>query len=374
MKDVRLAVDLGTTTIDMCLVDELGQIISQRNIKNRQSLYGSDVINRILTTVRDAKYIQIMKEIVVEDIVSNLMSMLYDSGFSDEAIKYVVICGNTTMISILLEYDMSTMGQSPFETKLKQSVCAEFKDIFGEKLNINCPVILSGCVSAFIGGDIISGMLYLSKEYNSFGVNDNSLLIDLGTNGEMVFNNHGKLLATSAACGPAFEGSLKKKGIYGSTLIDAISLGIKSGNISREGILSDKYIDNGINISNILIDSELLRDIMSAKAAIRTGIDFLIRESKIDYHEIDNVYVAGGFGKYLNINNAIDIGLLPSCLSDKIKVVGNTSLFGAIMLLRDNTLINEFDTYTKDKVLVLQLANEAGYQNCIIDNMCFKRM
>ena len=373
MKNIKLAIDLGTTTIDMSLLDATGNVIQNKSIKNRQSLYGSDVINRILTAVRDDKYLKIMKDIVIEDISKELIDMFKEADISGEDINNAIICGNTTMISILLEYNLEALGYAPFETKLKNSIHTEFKRIFGEKLGINCPLVLSGCVSAFIGGDIISGLIYLKNTYDCFKDTDVSILIDLGTNGEMVVGKHGRLYATSTACGPAFEGSLKKQGVYGSSLIDAISLGIRTGNISEAGILKDAYIEKGINISGIHIYAEMLRDIMSANAAIRTGIDFLLKESNTELSDIDNVYIAGGFGEHLNIKSAIDIGLIHFELHEKIKIVGNTSLYGAAMMISNNALIKDMDEYTEDKVLVLQLANNKEYQESLINNMCFKR-
>lgn len=373
MKNIKLAVDLGTTSIDMCLLSFEGDVVAQRSIKNRQSLYGRDVINRILSTVRDNKFLKIMKDMVLDDIVASIGEMLIDISADERDITYGCICGNTTMISILLEYDITTMGYYPFKTVLKESVETGAVNIFGNKIKNDFPLILSGCASAFIGGDIISGILYLKNTHNCFNDKDVSLLVDLGTNGEMVINNKGMLLATSTACGPAFEGSLKKQGVYGSSLIDSIVLGVKSGNISSFGILKDEYLNDGLRISNICITSDILREILSAKAAIRTGIDYLIKESNIAFDEIENLFIAGGFGKFLNINNALQIGLLPACLCSKIKVVGNTSLLGATLLLKDSSYIHDMDTYTKDKITVLQLADKTDYQNNLLNNMCFVR-
>ncbi len=373
MKDIKLAIDLGTTTIDMCLIDASENIISQRSIKNRQSLYGGDVINRILTTVRDSKYIKIMKDMVLDDMAENINSMLTLTGIDSRAVTGSLICGNATMISILLEYNLKSMGEYPFETNLKGACSMDFSELFSHRTNIKCPLILSGCVSAFIGGDIISGIIYLKDKFNAFGFNDNSLFIDLGTNGEMVINAKGKLYATSASCGPAFESAIKKQNAYGTSLIDAIALGVKSKNISINGILTDEYLVKGINISGININSSILEDILSAKAAIRTGIDYLLEEANINYENLDNVFIAGGFGQYLSIENAVYIGMLPEGNYNNTRIVGNTSLMGACRLLVHDAPINKMNGYTNENIKVLQLAKRKDYQDRLINNMFLKR-
>lgn len=373
MKDIKIAIDLGTTTIDMCLLNDLGELLSSKSIKNRQSLYGSDVINRILTATRDDKYIKIMKTMVLDDISESISAMLKECNIPVSCVGACCICGNTTMISILMEYSLEKMGVYPFETLLNKSISLKFKDLFEQRLDIDCSVILSGCVSAFIGGDIIAGIIYINDNYKAFDKTDISLLIDLGTNGEMVINNKGRLIATSTACGPAFEGSVKKQGVYGSTLIDAIVLGLKTKKISADGIISDEYIDKGINISGVHINADILREILSAKAAIRTGIDYLIQECNITCEDIDNVFIAGGFGQYLNIDNSVYIGMLPEKLSSKLKVCGNTSLKGASLIVCDRTYVDVMDSYTKENINVIQLADKSNYQESLINNMCFKR-
>ena len=139
MKNIKLAVDLGTTSIDMCLLSFEGDVVAQRSIKNRQSLYGRDVINRILSTVRDNKFLKIMKDMVLDDIVASIGEMLIDISADERDITYGCICGNTTMISILLEYDITTMGYYPFKTVLKECVETGAVNIFGNKIKNDFP-------------------------------------------------------------------------------------------------------------------------------------------------------------------------------------------------------------------------------------------
>ncbi|MBQ9610023.1 MAG: DUF4445 domain-containing protein [Lachnospiraceae bacterium] len=368
---IKLAVDVGTTNINMAFYDtDKESVVAYTDMPNRQSLYGRDVINRILTATRDKKFLSVMKDMVVSDIVDAIVNTSKEYDFKADDISAVCLSGNTTMISILLEYDIESLGVSPYKHILDKSVITSAKELFKDKCVVkpDCKVILTGCVSAFIGGDILSGILYLrlSNKYNS-------LLIDLGTNGEIVLNVKGKMYATSAACGPAFEMSLKRQGVYGSSAIDAVALGVKAKIISKEGSLKEEYLESGAKIGNVHLTSDTVREILLAKAAIATGIEGLTDAAKISYDEVDNIYIAGCFGNYLNIDNAVYIGLIPKAFKDKVNVIGNSSLKGALTILNDNELIDEIDLL-KEKIEVVQLVNIADYQDRLLKNMFFKEV
>ncbi|MBR1816369.1 MAG: DUF4445 domain-containing protein [Lachnospiraceae bacterium] len=371
---IELAVDVGTTNINMAFYDtDKDSVIAYYDMPNRQSLYGRDVINRILTVTRDKKFLSVMKDMVVSDMAEAILSVSKENGFSADDISLICLSGNTTMISILLEYDIESLGISPYEHILDKSVITSAEELFRDKCMVkpDCKIILTGCVSAFIGGDILSGVMYL-KSFN-FDYKYNSLLIDLGTNGELVLNAKGKLFATSAACGPAFEMSLKRQGVYGSSAIDAVALGVKAGLISKEGSLKEDYLENGAKIGNVHLTSDTIREILLAKAAIVTGIEGLIDRAQISYDEVDNIYIAGCFGNYLNMDNAVYIGLIPKNFKDKVSVIGNSSLKGALMLLNNYKLIDEMDLLS-DKIEVLQLVNMENYQDMLLKNMILREV
>ena len=311
----------------------------------------------------------------MEDLAQALTEMIdtLDETLADASVNMMCICGNTTMISILLEYDLDGLGEYPFTHKLTNSVRCMTDEIFGESFPVSCEVILSGCASAFIGGDILSGLVHLGnvREY-LFDDEHTSLLLDFGTNGEMVLNHKGNYYATSTACGPAFEGCTRKQHVYGSGTIDALALGIKTGNISRDGVLGPAYFDRGLDIQGVHLDMDIIRQILPAKAAIYTGISFLLEEAGVGTDDIDKVYLAGGFGFYLNVRSAIDIGLLPKAFCNKTITVGNTSLLGACDILRSVDDYNRLESYTEqDTIKVLQLAEREQYQNRLLENMSF---
>ena len=371
---IKIAVDLGTTNIDMAFFDsEKGEVIREKSFHNRQSLYGSDVINRINTIKRDKVFIGKLKALAWDDISDAIDEFIEKYNYSYNDIEKICLSGNTTMISILLEYDISDMGESPYNTILKKSIVIDSMSLFGEDCKLDCEVILTGCVSAFIGGDILSGLIWLDDDNDFLDDKAVNLLVDLGTNGEMVLNCKGELLAASAACGPAFEASLKKQGVYGSSALDAIALLVSSGKLSENGSLQDEYIENGVNINNIHITSDIIREILLAKAAISSCIENLYKKAQIDYEDTDKVYISGGFGSYLNIDNAIRIGIIPKAFKDKTVISGNTSLKGALELLKDNTLTDKADSL-REKTEVLLLADEEGYDKSLINNMFFKEL
>lgn len=375
MKKVKFAVDLGTTTIDTCLIDGAdGRRLAERSFRNRQALYGSDVINRIMTVSRDKSYLVILKDMVCRDLQDVLDEMLCRCGENAEAVDMICICGNTTMVSILLGYDIEPLGRFPFETELSGNTTKASDDFFSLE-GLSCPVLLSGCASAFIGGDILAGIVYLNaKQTGGFGIgNDTKLLLDLGTNGEMVLYAKGQYYAASTACGPAFEGCMRRQNVAGSSVIDVISLAVRANRISRDGVIREPYFEKGLDIQGIHIDMDILRQIMLAKAAICAGITCLAEAAEISLTEIKSVYLAGGFGFYLNTENAVEIGLLPSCLLNCITVVGNTSLGGAVCMLTAEEAAEEVNRLSGGMIQVLSLAVLPSYQQQLVDNMNLAR-
>ncbi|MGN0389221.1 MAG: ASKHA domain-containing protein [Wujia sp.] len=387
MKHIYMAVDLGTTMIDSCIMDaENGDIISRRSMKNPQRLYGSDVINRILTVKRDIAFLVTLREQAVLALRQSLLEMLSDrekcvahtpEEHENVRLDGISIAGNTTMISILLGLDVSDMGEAPFPTALHESVILSYNELFSEEdiasfaedypelFSEDCTVYLTGCSSAFLGGDVLSGVLYLEKCMLS-QVPKRYLFLDLGTNGEMVLKDNDRYFATSTACGPAFEGCARKQHAYGNSLLEAIALGRRLEKIDANGALSDEYLESGIVIHGIQITSEILQAIMLAKAAVYAGIICLIRAAGLSVSDIEQVYIAGGFGFYMNPQDAVSLGMLPREFLSRIVVVGNTSLLGAERLLTDEKASIQFEDY-RTKLHVLNLANTEGFQDCLMD-------
>lgn len=300
-----VAVDLGTTTIGMYLInavtgEQMGVFVSL----NPQQIHGADVISRISNANAGKK--EELQALITETIESGVKKLV-----KERTPKLIVISGNTVMGHLLMGYDVESLGVYPFKAEhLEQAETA----ICGIK------TILMPGISAFIGGDVVSGLYTLgfkdSKEV--------SLLIDLGTNAEMVIGNCDRMLALSAAAGPAFD-----QKVYGSQLIKAVAQILTEEKADRTGCLAEEYFELGCIAGRTLVKQEEIRELQKAKAAVAAGITLLAREYGVQLSEIRKVYIAGGLGFYLDLDAAVEIGLFPKEFAGKMEAVGNTSLEGA---------------------------------------------
>lgn len=300
-----VAVDLGTTTIGMYLInavtgEQMGVFVSL----NPQQIHGADVISRISNANAGKK--EELQALITQTIESGVKKLV-----KERTPKLIVISGNTVMGHLLMGYDVESLGVYPFKAEhLEQAETA----ICGIK------TILMPGISAFIGGDVVSGLYTLgfkdSKEV--------SLLIDLGTNAEMVIGNCDRMLALSAAAGPAFD-----QKVYGSQLIKAVAQILTEEKADRTGCLAEEYFELGCIAGRTLVKQEEIRELQKAKAAVAAGIALLAREYGVELQDISKVYIAGGLGFYLDLDAAVEIGLFPKEFAGKMEAVGNTSLEGA---------------------------------------------
>lgn len=276
-------------------------------------------------------------------------------------------------------YPVETLGKSPF---MPMHIKRDGLDWLG------APAVLVPGISAFVGGDIVSG-LYACGLCGHQG-NGKWLFLDLGTNAEMVMGNGDRIAATAAAAGPAFEGR-GGEGIAGAERISAIAALLDQGIVDETGLMADPYFETGIERIikregrtgiKVKICQEDIRDIQMAKAAIRAGIHFLMEHLAVEgYEEIERVYIAGGFGFYLDKKAAARIGLIPYEWAEKAKTVGNTSLAGVRLLERERVKqgggnILEWDVWDDlerfaGKAEVFQLAEEPGFDKVYVDFMNF---
>ncbi len=371
---IAAAVDIGTTTIAMQMIEaKTGRILDTYTCLNPQRSYGTDVISRIQAgTAGDG---EILQQLVREALLSGIGKMADRIGNgSRQSLKYIIISANTTMGHLLMGYPVETLGKSPFmpiEIKTVKTGCLE-----------PLAILLPG-ISAFVGGDIVSGLYacgLLQQEGSGIW-----LFLDLGTNAEMVMGNGNRLVCTAAAAGSAFEGR-GGCGATGAERIAAIARLLEKGIVDGTGLLQEPYFETGIEVETgrggkIRILKEDVRDIQMAKAAVRAGIHFLLEHLKVEgYEEIEKVYIAGGFGFYLDKMAAAKIGLIPFELTDKIELVGNTSLAGARLaareLLKDDTgadagLMSWLEN-AAGKAEVFQLAEEASFERVYVDYMGFE--
>ncbi len=300
-----VAVDLGTTTIGMYLINALtGEQMGVFVSLNPQQLHGADVISRISNANAGKK--EELQALVLEAVENGVKKLI-----KERIPKLIVISGNTVMGHLLMGYDVSTIGIYPFKAEnLEQA----------ETTVCGVKTILMPGVSAFIGGDIVSGLYTLGFKDEK----EIAMLIDLGTNAEMVIGNCDKMLALSAAAGPAFD-----QKVYGSQLIKAVAQILKEEKADRTGCLAEEYFELGCIAGRTLVKQEEIRELQKAKAAVAAGITLLASEYGVGLSQIDKVYIAGGLGYYLDLDAAVEIGLFPKEFAGKMEAVGNTSLEGA---------------------------------------------
>lgn len=396
-----IAIDIGTTTIAAQLVNlSSGQILGTQTALNNQRAYGADVISRILAATRGKD--RAMTASIRQDL-SNLMEQLcMDNFVKMEQITKVVIAGNTTMIHLLMEYPCDGLGRVPFTPYEIGTIHVLSQDLFSDD-RLKAEVWICPGISAFVGADITSGMCALMMGKSE----EICLLVDLGTNGEMALGNKDKLLVTSTAAGPAFEGGNitygigsipgaicnaelendklviktiqdeKPTGICGTGVIEIVAALVKRRVIDETGLLDDMWFEDGYPVAigcngeHIVLTQEDIREIQLAKAAVRGGIETLLYRYGITAEQVDRVYIAGGFGYALDYEKAAQIGMFPTEFSGKVQAVGNSSLGGAVKILLDADAINEAEKIA-DLAEKVDLASDAIFQNAYIDAMSFE--
>lgn len=375
--EYQIAIDLGSTTLAFQVIEmSNGNIIHTVTMLNSQRKFGADVLTRIRASVDGKK--DELQQCAWRDLMAGISQLQKECKIESEQIREIVIAGNTTMIHLLQGYDCSGLGVYPFlpvnlgfiKTSLKTLGMVEYESNMVAENEKNTPnvTILPG-ISAFVGGDIISG-LYALDFANRDEIN---LLVDLGTNGEMVLGNKDKLIAASVAAGPAFE---RGAVIWGSDVIDITTRLLKEGIVDETGLLIDEYFENGFPVSQtvdgkqIVFTQQDIRKLQLAKAAVRAGIETLIEEYGISVEQIDKVYLAGGFGYYLDAKKAAFIGMIPEEVTDKAESIGNSSLSGCVKYLRNKDAEEQIQKIVS-VVEHLELANNDNFQKKYVKNMSF---
>lgn len=306
--DYLAAVDIGTTTVAMQLRSlQDGSILDTFTCLNPQGKYGADVLSRI-----EAAGNPQIKEAMCREIREVLQMGITRFGKTRE----IVIAANTTMVHLLMDLDVSLLGQYPFQPETLSELRT---NLFG------IPAVILPGISAFVGADIFAGIYALSMHKRQ----EITLLLDLGTNGEMVLGNRERLLATATAAGPAFEGNAD---CYGTDLMALAARLLDEGLLDETGLLADPYFEEGIDIGGVRLTQNYVRQLQMAKAAICTGIRILCEKYGLQtLSQIDKVFLAGGMGYYLSPKAAARIGLLPAELAGKTIAVGNAALEGAFL-------------------------------------------
>ncbi len=394
MNNFGIALDVGTTTVVTELVNlATGEVLGSSGTYNKQISYGEDVITRIVFACTKNGLTPLNKAIL-ENINHLIEQLVSENNISKEQITGIVAAGNPTMIHLLLRLNPCNIRLEPYIPSSNIYTPLRASDI-GIDILPQAVIICMPGVSSYVGGDITSGIL-------SSGINNSSqisALLDLGTNGEITIGNNDWLVCCSASAGPAFEGGglrcgmrattgaiqevtiedgelkfstiggTKARGICGSGLIDLIAELFQNKIIDptgkfqkdsqnprireREGesefILA--FADKSDTGEDIVFTESDIANIIKSKAAVFAAEKLLLESAGMSAQKLDHIFVAGGFGNYLDIKRAITIGMLPDIAIEKIQFIGNSSLSGARMALlsthalKEATLIAKKMTY-----------------------------
>ncbi|WPX09179.1 ASKHA domain-containing protein [Anaerocellum danielii] len=406
-----LAVDIGTTTVVCYLVDLVQKrIVDCYSFVNPQKKFGADVISRIDFAREKEEGLFILQNEIIKALNGAIQILTGKNSISKHDILRIVFVGNPTMLHLLLGVDPQTIAISPFVPVFTENIYAKPDDL-GLEINPAGTIEILNSISAYIGADIVAGILS-TKMHKSAKI---SLLLDLGTNGEMVLGSSSFMLACSTAAGPAFEGvniscgmgavegaidSVKIEsgkvyfttigekqpaGICGSGIVDVIAYMLKEGIIDETGRFCDEndayksYMKevNGQQAffitDSVYITQKDVREIQLAKAAISAGIKTIIKHAKITEDDIENVYLAGGFGNYINPWSAVEIGIIPKKLKNKIIPVGNSAVAGAVLVLLSGKMAHESQEIGR-KVKYIELSNSQDFNQFFADSMSFENI
>ena len=393
-KAYGIAADIGTTTVAMQLVElQTGKTADVYTTVNRQRAYGADVISRIEAAGRGGK--EAMTGIIREILQEGIEDLSVNGTI---LIRQMVIGGNTTMIHLLMGYFCETLGVYPFRPVNIETIHTTDKELFG-KQEKHFDVTVCPGISTFVGGDIVAGLYALDFQKRE----KVCVLIDLGTNGELAIGNKERILTTSTAAGPAFEGGnilcgmgsvpgaickveiregkaqirtigdAKARGICGTVVIDCVYELVGEGIVDETGLMEEPYFETGFPLSEdgqIRFCQKDVREFQLAKSAVRAGLETLILRYGISWEEIDKVYVAGGFGHKMDIHKAVGIGLFPAFCEEKVEAVGNTCLQGAVKYLTQKDASEAVERLVEVSEEI-GLSGDKNFQEFYMENMYF---
>jgi uncharacterized 2Fe-2S/4Fe-4S cluster protein (DUF4445 family) len=370
---VGAAVDLGTTTIVVALVDlRTGETLASASALNPQHPFGHDVLSRISHAA--ASGVDALRQPVVGTIEDLALSLLQGAGLDVDHLREVVVAGNTTMMHILLGFDPAPLGAAPYEPVRLDAVDRPASAVGLSRLGTAGAYVLPG-ISAFLGADITAGLLTTRLAERE----EPTLFVDLGTNGEIVLRAGGRFVGASTAAGPALEGAsieygmraetgaiervsldgaslvlgtigdAPPAGICGSGLIDLVGVLLESGVVDRAGLMHADAAHplaarvstrDGVRVFEVAEEVYLtqrdIRQVQLASAAVATGIGLLLESAGISPAQVTEVVVAGGFGFHVRADALARMGMVPQTWRDRVTYAGNSSIAGTTRALLDS--------------------------------------
>ena len=370
-----VAVDIGTTTVVVHLVDlQRGTTLGAAAALNRQAAYGDDVISRIIHA-EEAGGLERLRTAALDTANLLIGGLAHEHDVARDEVIGAVCAGNTTMLHLLLGLPPGEIRREPYVPVAVTPLTFEAEEV-GLRLHPRGLVALMPGVSSYVGGDITADVLAAGMD----DADEIAMLVDVGTNGEIVIGNREFLICCACSAGPAFEGGgvtwgmraargaiqrvqiasggaitwetvggVRPRGICGSGLVDLLAELLRVGYLDRAGrllpdarpvregpdgheVLVAPAAETEIN-ADLVVTTADIQNLLRAKAAVYAGASLLARRVGLEIGDLKRIYVAGGFGAYLDIQKAILIGLLPDVPPDRVTFIGNGSVTGARMAL-----------------------------------------
>lgn len=399
-----LALDLGTTTIVLRLLNlETGEVVADSSFENPQRFGGSDVMSRIHYDTEQGE------RILQRTLAGYLSHAIEEFPVNPKSIYEIVVAGNSTMRDIFFRLNVYSIGQNPYQSiteldmkKGKRTTTSLAKNARRLSLPLHPKARAYGLpiISGHVGADAAACMLAVDL------VNEERLIamMDIGTNTELIVGNRHKIFAASCPAGPAFEGGkiswgmpglpgaienveiradgsvlsnvigdVPAEGICGSGLIDVLSELLRTGRINALGRFEDgeiKFIVHANSEQEIYVNESDINELAQAKGANVAGLHVVFNKYGIRFEDLDIFYLAGGFGRHLNVNSSKRIGLIPNIDDSKILQVGNASIEGACIALLSRTKRMELEGLVK-KVTHCRLEADPNFFDYFVDGCQF---
>ena len=419
-----VAVDIGTTTIAAYLMDlTTGKKVCVTSLLNPQKAFGADVISRISYTMENEHGLEQLNSLLIQSLNVCVTMLCKQANIFSSDIYTMTFAGNTTMLHMLLKVNPANIAIAPFIPVFTSAMRVQAREL-GLDINPQGTVYLLPGVSAYVGADTVGAVLATGMHQQAPA----SLLIDIGTNGEIVLGGKNGMYACSAAAGPAFEGAnikngmgsvngainsvslkqgvtyttignTKPLGLCGTGVVDLLAELLEIGIVDETGRIDtawkpdspeleplwDRIVTmDGVNAFVLCKDHETLsgnqiiltqrdiREIQNAKAAIVAGIRVLVKNAGIGFEDITKVYLAGGFVSYININSALKIGIIPGELEGRIIAIGNAAAQGAIDVLTSKSLLPVAQEISKS-INYIELSGSKDFNDFYVDCMTFEQ-
>lgn len=414
---ISAAIDLGTTTVVVALVDATtGEILARAGGLNAQVRFGDNVLTRIMHGSTETGLKELSDAVVTDTLIPLLNEALRKAGRAAGELNGITVAGNTTMLHLLSGENPASIGVAPFTPvflETRRTSCGSLGlSQRAAGVSADVPVVLLPGLSGYVGADIAAGIVATGMAFDERP----SLLLDMGTNGEIALQRNGAFFVSATAAGPAFEGSgltsgtraedgaisalewtgadwrierlggaAVSRGICGSAYLDFLAEGRRHGLLDRNGRFRDAWWEalspsaraiteqgRAVRIgpepeAPVISEADVAR-LMQAKAAIGAGVETLLAAAGMSAGEIGHLYLAGGFGLHLRVANAIAIGMLPGFREDQVRVVGNSALAGAVLAAVDREALAEMEAL-RDRTTVIELNRDPGFEDRFIDHL-----